>query len=78
MSERTTIPTLDELDGLNEKIEFFDVDGIPVAVIDDVEVYRFDTPTTEWFPMTSIMSEGVEITKEQFNLLAKQSRATSG
>lgn len=68
---RTTIPKAGELDALSQaqKVEYFNVNGVPVAAIDDVEVYRYDTPTPERFPSTSIMDDGVEITKEEFTAL---------
>lgn len=66
---RTTIPTAAELAALTEPIEYFNVNGVPVAVIDDVEVYRYDGAKPEWFALQSVLNDGVEITVDEFKAL---------
>jgi hypothetical protein len=45
---------------------FFNVNGLPVAVADDVEAWAFDSHPARAFDLTSVMSNGVKIDRAEF------------
>lgn len=49
---------------LSTEARFYNVNGTPVAV-DDVEAFRYDGAPA-MFDLTSVMSEGIEISLEEF------------
>ncbi|MCU0785660.1 MAG: hypothetical protein MUF81_16770 [Verrucomicrobia bacterium] len=63
-TNRNTTPPA-SVNDLGPAAEFFDVDGIPVAV-DDVEAIAFDTKPPRMFDLVSVMNNGVEIDRAKF------------
>jgi len=49
-----------------DDVEFFDVQGIPVAAVDAIEDFAYDTDPPRVFGFDTVMSEGVPISREQF------------
>ena len=50
---------------LPDDARYFNVNDVPVAVF-NYNTLAFDARPARWFRYTSVLSEGVEITKEQF------------
>ena len=59
-------------DNLGPDVKFFDVNGVPVALLDEVEPINFGLPQPEIFDWSSLANEGVEITREKFLAMVKK------
>ncbi len=69
MSEKLEFPKANEL---GDNASFYTVNGVAVALLDDVEPIRYDTNPPEPFDYQSVFNEGVEITREEFMRMAKK------
>jgi len=49
-----------------EDVEFSNVDGVPVAIVDDVETFAYDCTPARVFDIGTVYSEGVPVTRQQF------------
>jgi hypothetical protein len=56
-----------------EDVDFSNVEGVPVAIVDDVETFAYDTQPPRVFDIGTVYSEGVPITREQFLALVADS-----
>jgi hypothetical protein len=67
-------PTVEELER-EGNVQYFDVNGVPVAVLDEVEPIRYDTNPPSAFAYGSVFNDGVEIDRAAFlGLIAKKPR----
>jgi hypothetical protein len=57
------------INDLPSDVKFFDVNGLPVAIADDVEAWAFDVSPARAFDLTSVMHDGVEIGRVEFTKL---------
>jgi hypothetical protein len=64
-----SIPTATEL---GENAEFYEVNGIPVALVDEVEAFAYDRNPGRPFRYESVFNEGVSITREEFMKMVKK------
>lgn len=51
---------------LGDDVEFYNVNGVPVALVESIEAFAYDTNPGRPFRYESVFNEGVEITREQF------------
>jgi hypothetical protein len=64
-----TIPSTSEL---GENVEFYNVNDVPVALVDEVEPFRYDVNPPEPFNYESVFNEGISITREEFMRMVKK------
>jgi hypothetical protein len=57
---------------LGDNVEFYDVNGVPVALVDSVEAFAYDTKPARPFQYESVFNEGVQITREEFMRMVKK------
>jgi len=69
LSGANEIPKATEL---GDNVEFYTVNDVPVALVDDVEPFRYDVNPPEPFRYESVFNEGVQITREEFMKMVKK------
>jgi hypothetical protein len=66
---KNSIPAASEL---GDNVEFYNVNDVPVALVDWVEPFAYDTNPPRVFSYSGVFNEGIQITREEFMRMVKK------